>query len=386
MLLLLSGCGQVAQPSSPVYSARLLASVRSEPGKLLIPPGSELSKGSECKSHHSAYVWFEILKDGQPQVLSLNEGIQVVFKLPDGTRADLFAVPSRTTQQLVALPTGFKSRASFADLEIYYSTTDKPIATFRIESLSAPRFAIKPDEPRLAKPRWRVYRAENPSGLSVEVIQPARDTISVIQLIRATYLDLSMQEPKPIVVLPDPENFRARILRDVLDASEVELEETEYGFETETRKLVVSNLEIEKVFDTPVLNLRSDVHFKMNSGLEVIFPKQRVAPFREGSGPRFVSQLQIKVIEPTGLVRLAYDNRLNAKMRIDRVTPDLGAYGVRELKIINQGSGLGTTGTLHFSETGTVKPGKLPPVTFEVSVEVPRRIGVHKGIVSIETN
>lgn len=384
VLVLLGGCGAEAPPSSPVYTVRFLASVPSEPGKPLIPPGSELSRGSECKSYHSAYVWFEILKDGQVHRPSMQEGVSATITLSSGKQIKMVILPSQGSHQLLSIPTGFKEKAQYADLEIYYSNDAKPIGTFRIEKLAEPTLAIQPDEPRMAKPRWRVSVSEMPSGFTVKLTTPRKDTRSVVHLNRATYLDQSQMDFKHPLVFPMPQNHAARFMGHPLDAAEVELEETEYGYETETQKLTLTGLELEEAFDTPVIHIRSDIRFKLKSGVEVTFPKQRLAPLRAGRGPSYKGQLQIRVKDSRSREERAPALPINLNMSIHRVTPDLGAHGIREIQLMNEGEAIQTGRTIRFSTKGELKPGKLPPVTFEVSVQVPKVVGTYKGIVPVE--
>lgn len=384
VLTCLAGCGTDAKPAAPEYSFRLLGSVASVPGKPVIQPGSDLPTGLVGKKHEAAHVWVECGHNGAPMPNSRGGGgMHGRIRYSDGRVDDVSFTTNNSSVARVVIPAGYGQKPAFANLEIYAG--EKLLGTFRIETLAEPVRAIRADERREKKPRWRVTQRSD-GRLYVDIENHAKDTLSLVALKRTTYLDFSEHHFFPAQMFPNQTNGNEAVYsRSLPPQDEVEIEETEHRLVTERLQVQLPNLRIEKVYNSPVITVPSPITVRTESGFTIEIPKQRITPFREGKKIRHDSQLRIKVDHDSADGNAAFGARFEATYSIGKLSEDLGKYGIWELRLLVGGSVSTSNHSLTFPKgSAVIQAGKLPKLSLDLVLKSHKRIATYRGIVPVQ--
>jgi hypothetical protein len=387
IIVCVSGCGTDAEPTAPKqgYSFRLLGSVASVPGKPVAPPGSDLVSGLVGKKHEAAHVWVECRHNGAPMPNSRgNGGTHGRIRYPDGQVDGVSFTTNSASVARVVIPAGYGRKPAFVNLEIY--AEDKLIDTFRIETLAEPVRAIRADEARMKNPRWRVTQKSD-GRLYVDIENHAKGTLSVVALKRTTYLDFSDHHFFPEKMFPNQTSENEAVYsRSLPPQGEVEMEETEYRLITERLRIALPNLEIENVYNTPVITVPAPITVRTESGFTIEIPKQRITPFRQGQKVRHDSQLRIKVDHNSADGDAAFGGRFEATYSVEELSEDLGRYGIWELRLLVGGSVSTSNHSLKFPKSSAIiQAGKLPKLSLGLVLKSHKQIATYKGIVPVQT-
>lgn len=375
----LAGCGseEPAVPDSAI-KVKLLGSVAAVPGKPVSLPGSKDTSRRIAQKGDAAYVWAHITVDGKSATLG-NNGAMARVTYPDGFKQHV-SIFSGGSELCFTIPGGYSAKPAFADFEVI--VREKPVAKFRIRDFAEPLPMIGEKEPRMEDPPWFVY--QDPRTFRMRVLSSKAITadISTVKLLRTSYRDCSTVSGNTFI-LPTPHVKDYLFQVEIPPQFEAELEQVDYGFSTQSFKVVVDGLEIENVFDTPVIKLSKAVTVKIPSGDTIEIPAQRIAPIRKGKTTRHDSSLEIRMKSPFKAISADRSGRLSATYKLAKLSPDLGAYGIWELSLRpTRGNGI-LNNIVKFTGRGPIKPGKLPPITLDFTVTTPKVKKIHKGIVPV---
>jgi hypothetical protein len=377
---LTGGCNRPDADPSKV-TVRLLGSAPSRPGEPIALPGSELVGAQKGQKHVAAYVWFEVRKGGAP-LASMGNDVFVEARYSDGWSTSFPLMIDRNGIAMTRIPSGYSAKPSYVDMAVT-SNQRAQLGTFRIEDLAPPIRAIQQNEPHMRIPRWSVTYDRN-SHLRVRMDDLQEGLASAIRLNRGTYLDLGAMDRAPMAILTERQQSSNLPIGAVPYQSEVELEETQYAFVEERCQVVVRGATIEEVFEKPVITIPASTTVTSPSGIVIQIPKQHIAPHRAGSGTSRWVELRIKADAKTNGFGSGPGDPLRANYSVLSVNPNLGEYGISELRIVPEGS-VGSTGNFTFSDRAeSIKTGSIPKITITILLKVPIVVGTYKGIVSVE--
>jgi hypothetical protein len=377
---LTGGCNRPAADPSKV-TVRLLGSAPSRPGEPIALPGSELVGAQKGQKHIAAYVWFDVRKGGAP-LASMGNDVFVEARYSDGWSTSTSLMVDRNGIAVARIPAGYSAKPSYVDLEVT-SNHRAQLGTFRIKDLAQPIRAIREDEPQMPDPRWSVAYDQN-SHLRVRMDKLRDGLTSTIRLNRGTYLDLGAMDRAQMAILTERQQPSILPIGAVPYQSEVELEETQYAFVEERCQVVVRGATIEEVFEKPVINIPASTSVTSPSGIVIQIPKQRIASHRAGSGTSRWVEIRIKADAKTNGFGSGPGDPLRTSYSVLSVNPNLGEYGISELRIVAEGS-VGSTGNFTFSDRAeSIKTGSIPKITITILLKVPIVVGTYKGIVSVD--
>ena len=377
---LAGGCSRPAADPTKV-TVRLLGSTPSRPGGPIALPGSELVGAQKGQKHVAAYVWFEV-REGSAPLESMDNDVFVEARYSDGWSTSFPLMVNRNGIAMARIPAGYSAKPSYVDLAVT-SKQRAPLGTFRIEDLAQPIRAIREDEPQMPDPRWSVTYDRN-SYLRVRIEKLRDGSTSTIRLNRGTYLDLGAMNTSPMAILSERQQSSILPIGAVPYQSEVELEETQYAFVEERCQVVVRGATVEEVFDKPVITIPASTSVTSPSGIVIQIPRQRIAPHRAGSGTSRWVELRIKADAKTNGFGSGTGDPLRANYSVVSVNPNLGEYGISELRIVAEGM-VGSTGNFTFGDCAeSINTGPVPKITFTILLRVPKVVGTFKGIVSVE--
>jgi hypothetical protein len=378
------GCGPDPKlPPGPKRSVRFIGSVPSVPGRPVMPPGGELGGELLCRKGDAAYVWLETMVDNIPTPEAGVLDVDVRFS--DGRGIHLRTTVSDSARHMVSIPGGYATRPDYADLAV--SRQGKSLGSYRIEKLADPIRAIRADEPRMKKPRWEVVQDPRSHNLEVETVaKTLPGSFSRIRLVRTSFLDLSDQQQRDLDVFIR-EGVQLATSGPMPPQQEVELEETVFQYVNERFPLVMSDLEVEDVFQSPVIVVPRAITVATASGFKITVPKQRLAPMRGGKVRRSSSNLHIRADHVSAMRDLAIGRDRGGspyQVTAERVSLNLGEYGIRELHLFPLGSTRFERTVLKFGgNSAPIRTGKLPPITFHLTLRWPKLLTTYSGIVAV---
>lgn len=389
-VLLISLIGCEASPptvsSSPNLSARFLGSVASIPGQPITAPGSELSsRASTAQAIHSAYAWVEILEDGKSKTLVTGESIFAILNLDDGEKIHVPLLDMEGSVQRIAIPAGFETKPKSARLDIFIGQGKAPIATFPITTFADPVRAIQPSETRMPHPRWKVSRDTKHSNLQVDVLGVSKDNVSIIKLLRTSYVDFSKTNVQPVTQAVSGSSLRS-LHHDPFHSKDIELEETEITFDSHSVTLQLEDVSIVETHKSPVLAIKKAATLQLPDGSSITIPIQNLAPFRAGRNRQYGAQLQINVKQKAGNLNLPPAVApFPIALEVKEITPNLGNHGIENVQLVVQEASI-TQPRLRLNRKGDYKPEKLPPLKIHLQVKIPRIAKVYKGIVPVQSS